>query len=76
VSYNRLWLNMEKRRYYRAVVQRDLFGDWTITRSWGSLDSHRGQVRTELVASYEHCLIVMSDTEKRRVYRGYRSVNT
>jgi hypothetical protein len=73
---NRLWINLEKRRYYRTVVQRDLLGDWTLVRSWGSLDSHRGQVRTELVSSYERCLKVIGDIDKRRAYRGYLSVNT
>jgi hypothetical protein len=26
---NRVWINKAKRRYYRAHLQPDLFGDWT-----------------------------------------------
>jgi predicted DNA-binding WGR domain protein len=72
---NKVWINLEKRRYYRAVVQRDLFGDWTITRSWGSLDTNRGQARVELVNSYTACKKVIKNICKRRCYRGYRSTN-
>jgi predicted DNA-binding WGR domain protein len=73
---NRIWINMEKRRYYRAVVQLDLFGDLTITRSWGSLDNNRGQVRTETINTYDQGKKIMGDIEKRRNYRGYISVRT
>jgi hypothetical protein len=73
---NRVWINLEKRRYYRAVAQRDLLGDWTITRSWGSLDSNRGQVRTELVSTYDACKSIIGDIGKRRNYRGYTLLRT
>jgi hypothetical protein len=68
---NRVWINREKRRYYRVVAQLDLFGDWTLVRSWGSLDSHHGQVCTELISTYELGQKVIEDISKRRAYRGY-----
>jgi hypothetical protein len=73
---NRVWINPEKRRYYRACLQTDLFGDWTLTRCWGSLDSHHGQVRTELVDNQAHGLRVLAGIEKRRTIRGYLSTRT
>jgi hypothetical protein len=73
---NRVWINMENRRYYRAIIQRDLLGEWTLVRSWGSLDNNRGQIRTELINTYDQCMSIMGDIAKRRAYRGYHSVNT
>ncbi|MCU7816787.1 MAG: WGR domain-containing protein [Candidatus Thiodiazotropha sp. (ex Rostrolucina anterorostrata)] len=70
---NRIWVHPDKRRYYRAHLQTDLFGDWTLTRSWGSLDSHHGQVRTELVDSKTNGQQILADIDKRRACRGYRS---
>jgi hypothetical protein len=73
---NRVWVNSEKRRYYRAHLQADLLGDWTLTRSWGSLDSHHGQVRTELVDNQAHGLRVLAGIDKHRAVRGYHSTQT
>jgi hypothetical protein len=70
---NRIWVNSEKRRYYRAHLQVDLFGDWTLTRSWGGLDNRHGQVRTELVDNQAHGLRVLAGIDKRRAVRGYLS---
>ena len=36
------WVNLERDRYYLAVVTADLFGGWRLTRYWGSLRSSRG----------------------------------
>jgi hypothetical protein len=68
---NLLWINRDKRRYYRVHLQVDLLGDWTLTRSWGSLDSHHGQVRTELVGSQTRGLQILAEITQRRAYRGY-----
>jgi predicted DNA-binding WGR domain protein len=72
---NRVWINLEMRRYYRVVAQRDLFGDWTLVRSWGSLDNNRGQMRTMVIESYDQCMSIIDNITKRRTYRGYHSVN-
>jgi hypothetical protein len=72
---NRVWINLEKRRYYRAVVQRDLLGDWIFVRIWGSLDSNLGQVRIEVVESEEVGYRMITTTHKRRLERGYQSTH-
>ncbi|PVV12960.1 MAG: hypothetical protein B6D77_04995 [gamma proteobacterium symbiont of Ctena orbiculata] len=69
---NRVWIHQEKRRYYRAHLQPDLFGTWTLTRCWGSLDSQHGQVRTELVASQGKGQQILAGINKRRANHGYR----
>jgi hypothetical protein len=69
---NSVWIHQEKRRYYRAHLQRDLFGDWALIRSWGSLDSHHGQVRTERVNNQSEGQQILVGISKRRASQGYR----
>jgi hypothetical protein len=73
-AMNRVWVNLEKRRYYRVIIQRDLLSDWTITRSWGSLDNKRGQLRSELINSDQNNMKLIEQIDKRREYRGYKRV--
>jgi predicted DNA-binding WGR domain protein len=70
---NRVWINTNNRRYYRAIVQCDLLGDWTLIRSWGCLDNNRGQVRIEVVGSKEDGNRIIAATHKRRIARGYQA---
>jgi hypothetical protein len=72
---NRVGINLEKRRYYRAVVQCDLLGYWTLVRSWGSLDSNLGQVRLEVIDSKEAGFRIIDATHKRRIERGHQSTH-
>jgi len=47
---NYYWINNEKRRYYRIYILKDLLGDISVIRAWGSLDSNAGsQVRHSLI---------------------------
>lgn len=39
---NQLWINSEKRRYYRVILGRDLFGSLVLHCVWGGLDSAKG----------------------------------
>lgn len=48
-----LWNNPVKRRYYRVQVMFDLFGDLCLVRSWGSLDTARGNSKVELLAGWQ-----------------------
>jgi hypothetical protein len=47
------WINDAKARYYQAAIVRDLFGAWVLITAWGGLHSHRGNMRSTLLASYE-----------------------
>jgi hypothetical protein len=69
---NKVWVNLAKRRYYRTVLQCDLLGHWTLTRSWGSLDSNRGRVQHEIVDSKEAGELRQKVIDKVRIYRGYQ----
>jgi hypothetical protein len=68
---NKVWVNMAKRRYYRAFLQEDLLGDWVLVRCWGSLDSQHGRICTELVDSMASGLATFGKIEKQRSTRGY-----
>jgi hypothetical protein len=39
------WINAEKARYYRVVLEKDLFGTWSLIACWGALHSRRGGMR-------------------------------
>lgn len=65
------WINTGKRRYYRALLQPDLFGDWTLMRSWGSLDNARGQVRIEKIFDPVAGVQIMAAIHRRRMANGY-----
>jgi hypothetical protein len=74
IAMNHVWIHQEKRRYYRAHLQPDLFGDWALIRSWGSLDSHHGQVRSERVNSQREGQQILVGISRRRACHGYRLV--
>jgi hypothetical protein len=69
------WVNSEKRRYYQAHLVVDLLGDWVLLTAWGSVDSHRGNMRSTLVESHADGLERIQAIDKRRRQRGYRSVD-
>jgi predicted DNA-binding WGR domain protein len=68
------WVHPEKARYYQADLIPDLFGGWSVVMAWGSLGSHRGQVRRLWVESHEVAVKRLEEIAKRRRRRGYQSV--
>ncbi|WP_230971719.1 hypothetical protein [Nitrogeniibacter aestuarii] len=64
-------------RYYLIHVSPDLFGDTTIRRVWGSLDSARGNQMFEVLEGLDCQAEVAHRIErvaKRREQRGYRLI--
>ena len=61
-------------RFYTAVLDRDLFGQWTVTRSWGSTRNGQGGGRVTVVESFEAGVVVLQKVCRRRVGQGYREV--
>ena len=70
VSYRFTWGT----RFYTAVLDRDLFGQWTVTRSWGSTRNGQGGGRVTVVESYEAGVGVLGVITRRRETLGYRVV--
>ena len=59
-------------RFYTAVLDRDMFGQWTVTRSWGSTRNGQGGGRVTVVESYEAGVALLGVIAKRRERLGYR----
>lgn len=66
------WECAEKRRYYIACVQRNLFGEVEVWRAWGGIGSRCGGQQFQPVgnAAADELLTAIS---KRRHARGYLS---
>jgi len=59
-------------RFYTAVLDQDMFGQWTVTRSWGSTRSGQGGGRMSVVASFEAGLTLLEAIRRRRERCGYK----
>jgi hypothetical protein len=59
-------------RFYTAALDRDLFGQWSVTRSWGSTRNGQGGGRVSVVASYDAGMAMLGLIRKRRERCGYR----
>ena len=68
------WINAEKARYYRVVLEKDLFGTWSLIACWGSLHSRRGGMRVTALASLDAGVAALEGIAKRRRQRGYMIV--
>jgi hypothetical protein len=62
-------------RFYTAVLDRDLFDQWTVVRSWGSTRNGQGGGRVSVVESFEAGLALLQAIRCRRERHGYRLVN-
>lgn len=65
------WEDNERGRYYMVHLHQDLFGDWLLTRAWGSKDSHRGRVKHDLVNNEHDGKRKIKKIAARRRQHGY-----
>jgi predicted DNA-binding WGR domain protein len=61
-------------RFYEAILQQDLWGDWVLTRRWGRRGSKTGKSMAMPCASYEQGLQLLGEVIERRSNRGYTAV--
>ena len=61
-------------RYYELRLQQDLWGDWLLTRVWGSKGTALGQIRRELCPSYASGMCSYASSIKVREQHGYALV--
>ncbi|MEO9735478.1 MAG: WGR domain-containing protein [Hyphomicrobiales bacterium] len=59
-----------KWRYYGMSVQRNLFGEWELSREWGRI-GHTSRLRRDVFASPGRALDSMRDLVTRKSRRGY-----
>lgn len=59
-------------RTYSVALDRDLFDQWSVTRSWGGRHSNFRGSRITHVDSFEAGLAMLQSISKRREKVGYR----
>jgi WGR domain. len=69
---NQLWINPDKRRYYRVILSRDLFDATVLHCMWGGLDSATGNDSHEVFSDAASAHEKLERIRKRRQQRGYR----
>lgn len=67
----RHWIRREDRRVFAAGVVLDLLGQWTVVKTWGSLDSDRGGMMVICCADEADANNLLDSISKRRAARGY-----
>ncbi len=65
------WYKAENRRYYRAELYQDLFGNWLLTRTWGSAYK-LGRQASETLATWEDGMVVLQHISKQRTAKHYQ----
>ena len=61
-------------RYYGAVLQTDLLGDWVLSTTWGGLRNRLGALKHTALPSKEAGVKEIEILHKLRLRRGYRLV--
>ena len=61
-------------RFYEALVERDLFGDWVLTLVWGRRGSSLGRVRYHPHPSAAAAHEAVETVARRRARRGYARI--
>jgi len=73
-SQHHAWVHPAKARYYQVYLDRDLFGDWTLRKVWGGIDSSRGRMHNTGIPSYDDGVEQIREIAKRRGAHGYQRV--
>lgn len=71
ISYS--WKNSSF-RYYKLILQKDLFGHHVITCIWGSLISKLGNYKNYAFENIEDAKTFISQIKKKRSQRGYNMI--
>ena len=61
-------------RFYEALIERDLFGDWVLTLVWGRRGSALGRVRHRVQPSVAAAHDALQTVSQRRERRGYAPI--
>jgi hypothetical protein len=68
------WENATSRRYYLALLHKDLLQDWVLIKCWGGKNSRKGRMMTEYCKTYEEGCCKLNLLGKRRLKRGYHKL--
>ena len=64
------YFNWKKRRFYRVMAGYDLFGDYILHQSWGSLDSKLGNAKQQVInqTQLQHFIETIHDVRIKHLY--------
>ena len=71
---NIYWQSTPKARYYSIHLQPTLFGEWSVTRSWGNTQNHWSKCKTMFFSSIDAAKAEIEKLQRQRKYRGYQRV--
>jgi len=66
------WYSFEKDRYYNVYLQPTLIGNYSVTKSWGSLHGNLGNYKIVFFDTLEAAVLEIDKIAKARKYKGYR----
>lgn len=66
---SRCWVT--KDRYYHVSVNKDLFGRWSVVKSWGGRHNRLGSSEALAIEDLNDVNVLLSGIEKQRMKRGY-----
>jgi len=69
------WERQSDKRYYLALLYRDLLGDLVLTKVWGGIGKPTGQQQNVHVKTKAEGLSLIDQVLKRRTQRGYELVS-
>jgi hypothetical protein len=75
-SQHHAWIHPAKARYYQVHLDRDLFGDWTVSKVWGGIGSNRSRMSCNGVPSYAAGIALVNENARCRAPRGHRPVGS
>jgi predicted DNA-binding WGR domain protein len=58
-------------RYYKVVLQKDLLGDWSLTKIWGGINSRLGNYQNHTFLNLKDAFNMINEIKIRREKRGY-----
>jgi predicted DNA-binding WGR domain protein len=68
---NYYWINKEKARYYKILIQKDMLNDWILTCVWGGIHSRLGNYSHLKIDNENEAKIHIENIMKRRKSHGY-----
>lgn len=64
--------NKNLHRFYRVLIEPDLFGKWVLTREWGRVGQGGGHVAVKEYETIEDARQDMEQKVQEKLKRGYR----
>jgi predicted DNA-binding WGR domain protein len=58
-------------RYYKIILQKDLFGDWLVIRKWGGLKNNRRGGKVLLFRCFGKAVQHYNEMTNKKKRRGY-----